>query len=629
LVCQNQKFYFEKINKLIYNDTGMKMSDETIKRIPYGLSDYQRISQQNYYYVDKTGYLETIEKAGEYLFFIRPRRFGKSLFLTMMQGYYDIAYKDQFEELFKDTAIFRHPTPGKNAYLVLKLNFSLIDPDTRHIEKSFLYYIRERSEYFLHKYRTCLGIDELQLTKEKEKIDTMNSPSDILRILFNFCRSSSQKLYVMIDEYDNFSNTILTNIGKKEYRELTHGPGFFKTFFNVVKGETTDIGAAISRLFITGVSPVTMDDVTSGFNIGKNISIEADFNRMLGFTLKDVAEMIEYYRQNGLIEQPAEYLLDIMNPWYNNYLFSKKSKTTLFNSDMVLYFIDKCIRTHNIPDQLIDQNVRIDYGKLRYFITIDSDKGRATNGNFNRLREIIEKGEIDSPELIESFSVEKLADTKNFLSLLFYFGLLTVKKSDQEEPVLKIPNETVKRLFYDYINEAYEETETFAIDCYDYSRLVRGMAYRGEWKPLFDYLAQRMQESMSLRDLIRGEASIKAFLNVYLGLDQRYIIHTEKEMNTGFADIVLEPFLARYKEIKYSYILEIKYLKKGEQVRKDGNKVKERKADKIDKLIIEAEEQLKKYSIDEKFRKTIGSTSLIKLVLIFSGPELKYIAEVS
>jgi hypothetical protein len=622
-----EKFYFEKLKGMIYNNTDMKMSDDNIKKIPYGLADYERIIQQNYYYVDKTGYLKIIEKTGEYLFFIRPRRFGKSLYLTMMQGYYDIAYKDRFKELFGNTNIFNNPTNERNSYLVLKLNFSLVDPHPKHVETSFLHYIREKSEHFLYKYRTILNIDDSELAKIKEKNNTINSPSDILRTLLSQCRHSSQKIYVMIDEYDNFSNTILADIGKHQYRELTHGAGFFRTFFNVIKGETTDIGAAISRLFITGVSPVTMDDVTSGFNIGKNISLEDDFNRMLGFTLADVVDMIEYYRQNGLIEQPTEYLLEIMNPWYNNYLFSIKSNTTLFNTDMVLYFIDKCIRTHNIPDQLIDQNVRIDYGKLKHFITIDKDNARVTNGNFNRLKEIIEKGEIDSPELIESFPVEKMSHTKNFLSLLYYFGLLTIKKTSEAEPVLKIPNETVRRLFYDYINEAYEVTETFSIDWYEYSRLVRGMAYKGEWKLLFEYLSRRMKESTSLRDLIQGEASVKSFLNVYLGLDQHYIIHTEKELNMGFADIVLEPFLARYNDIKYSYILEIKYIKKGEQAKKVGAKTKESKTDKSKKLRIEAEEQLKKYSIDEKFKKTIGRTSLIKLVLIFSGPELIYIGE--
>ena len=609
---------------------------ENIKKIPYGLADYERIITQNYYYIDKTRHLETIEKAGEYLFFIRPRRFGKSLLLTMMHAYYDIYYKDRFEDFFKGLHVFENPTGEQNSYLVLKLNFSMIDPDPRHVEKSFLYYLREKNENFLYKYRAFLNIAEADLRGEIEKADAQESASDILRTLLNRCHRGGQKLYVMIDEYDNFANTILANIGKLEYQRLTHGAGFFRAFFNILKGETTDVGSPISRLFITGVSPVTMDDVTSGFNIGKNISIEAGFNEMLGFTREDVIGMIEYYREKGKIEHPTGYLMDIMDSWYNNYLFSKGAKRKLFNTDMVLYFIDKYIRNNRIPDQLIDQNVRIDYGKLRHLITIDSDRGRLINGNFSRFREVIEKGEIDSPQLIESFPVEKLSDTKNFLSLLFYFGLLTVKEVEGEEQVLKIPNETVRRLFYDYISEAYEETETFSIDWYDFDRLVRDMAYRGEWRALFEYLSLRMRESVGLRDLIQGEAAVKTFLNVYLGLTQRYVVHTEKELNMGFADIVMEPFTVRFKEIKYSYILEIKYMKKGDPAPKvkvkdkdkSGHKKKERRAVELDRLRVEAEEQLKQYCIDEKFKKSIGGTKLVRLVLIFSGPVLEYIGEV-
>jgi hypothetical protein len=281
---------------------------------------------------------------------------------------------------------------------------------------------------------------------------------------------------------------------------------------------------------------------------------------------------------------------------------------------MILYFLDECIRNRDIPDELIDQNVRIDYGKLRHLIIIDKDKGRVTNGNFTRLQQIIEKGEIVT-DIARGFPVEKLIDTRNFLSLLFYLGLLTVKEVKDEELILQIPNETARRLYYDYIKEAYEETETFSMDWYVYGRLMHGLGYKGEWKPLFDYLAKQMKDSMSLRDLITGEKSIQAFLNVYLGISQLYIIHPEKELNKGFADIVMEPFTARYREMKYAYILELKYLKKEEKK-------------KLQSTIKKAETQLKKYTLDEKFKRTFENTTLIKLVLVFSGTEMEYIGQV-
>jgi hypothetical protein len=588
------------------------MNETRVKKIPYGLSDYEKIVRENYYYIDKTMYLKAIEETGNYLFFIRPRRFGKTLFLSVMETYYDILKKDRFDLFYAGTHIHQNPTGEKNKYLILKFNFSAVDPYSQRIETSFLNNVQTMAGSFLHKYTDYL----LSPAREelRNKLGQMSSAADILLGITNLCRDSNRQLYIIIDEYDNFANTILSTSGSRSYKDLTHGEGFFRSFFNVLKEGTSGSGAPISRLFITGVSPVTLDDVTSGFNIGKNITIDPDFNEMLGFTNTDVTQMIEYYRENGLMAHPTDYLLGIMSAWYNSYVFSKKSKSTLFNADMVLYFIDQSLGRDDLPDELIDHNVRIDYGKLRHLIVIDSAVGTMTNGNFSRLKQIIEEDEIES-DLVTGFPVDKLIDTKNFLSLLFYFGLLTIKEVKHEEPVLCIPNETARRLYYDYIKEAYEETETFSLDLYEYGRLMRGMAYQGEWKPLFVYIAQRMKESMNLRDLITGEKSIQAFLSVYLGLSQRYILHTEKEMNQGFADIVMEPFTARYKEVKYSYILEIKYLKKGEKGKSLEAKLKE------------AEEQLKKYTLDKKFKKTIGKTNLVKLVLVFCGTELKYIDE--
>jgi len=313
---------------------------------------------------------------------------------------------------------------------------------------------------------------------------------------------------VIIDEYDNFANTILSTVGEDAYQKLTHGPGFFRSFFNVLKKGTTGTGAPISRSFITGVSPITMDDVTSGYNIGKNVTTEPGFNRMLGFTKDDVVEMIEYYRSKERIDHPTDYLLEIMTQWYGNYLFSKKDDMRVFNSDMVLYFFDNYMPGKELPDELIDDNVRIDYGKLRHLITVDKvvGKGKTYNGNFERLKTIIEKGETTA-KIVRSFPLEKLVEENNFISLLFYFGLLSVKSPGLDEMTLTIPNETIRRLYYDYIKEGYEETDVFSIDLYTYNRLMKGIALEGEWRPLFAFITGRMRESMSLRDLITGEKS--------------------------------------------------------------------------------------------------------------------------
>lgn len=589
------------------------MSETRIKKIPYGISDYEKMVLGHYYYVDKTMYLERIENAGDYLFFIRPRRFGKSLLLSVMDAYYDVLRKDQFDKLYKDTHIYRWPTAEKSSYLMLNFNFSAVDPHPKHLEASFLNNVRTKANSFLLKYADYLLSPEREALKKELK--DIHSASDILLKVTTLCEDSKRKLYIIIDEYDNFANTILATSGSKAYENLTHGEGFFRAFFNFLKEATTGTGAPISRLFITGVSPVMLDDVTSGFNIGKNISIKPEFNELLGFTENDVIEMIEYYRENGLIKHPTPYLLKIMNDWYNNYVFSKKAETTLFNSDMVLYFIDEYKSVFEVPDNLIDRNVRIDYGKLRHLIVIDSEKGKLPNGNFGRLKEIIEKGEIKTKGISEGFPVDEMTETQNFVSLLFYFGLLTVKGVEAGELVMQIPNETVRQLYYNYISEAYKETGTFSLDWYHYDRLMHAMAYDGEWNPLFEYITLQMKESMSLRDLITGEKSIQAFLNVYLGISQLYIIHPERELNKGFADMVLEPFTARYEGMKYAYILEIKYLKKSD------------KKEKVESIVKDAEAQLERYTLDEKFKKSMEGKTLIKLVLVFAGSELKYIGE--
>jgi len=610
---------FENKIALSYNRYGIEMKDEIIKKIPYGVTDYEAIKTGHAYYVDKTSYIKEIEKAGKYLFFIRPRRFGKSLFLSMLESYYDIAKKEQFELFYKGTDIFNNPTKERNSHLILKFNFSAVNPGINHVERSFTDYIKEVGEVFVTKYKEFLQVNDTESIKE---LKSKQTASDVLRYIISFCKKSNQTLYVIIDEYDNFANTILSESGSGNYIKMTHSEVFFRAFFNVLKEGTTGSAASIARVFLTGVSPITMDDVTSGYNIGKNISIDPVFNEMLGFTRKDVVEIIEYYKGNDLIKHSTEYLTEIMNTWYNNYTFSTGAQTTLFNPDMVLYFLDRYMGRYELPGQLIDRNVRIDYRKLRHLIMIDSNRMKLTNGNFSRLKQIIEDGGIEST-IVEGFPVDKVADSKNFISLLFYFGLLTIKgvKVPGEKPVLRIPNEAIKRLYYDYIHEAYEETGTFSLDYDRYEDLMGDMAYQGEWVPLFKYIALRMKESMSLRDLITGEKSIQAFLNVYLGLSQRYIVHVEKELNKGFADIVMEPFKARFPEIKYAYLIEIKYMKKVK-----GKKAKEN--GKLQQLIAEAKKQLSKYSMDSKFEKSMTGTNLIKLVLVFTGIELVHIEEV-
>ncbi|UCH96899.1 MAG: AAA family ATPase [Candidatus Aminicenantes bacterium] len=587
-----------------------------LKQIPYGVADFNDFRVKNLYYVDKTRYIRDIEKKGNFLFLIRPRRFGKSLFLGIMEAYYDIDFKDRFDYFFKGTAIHRNPTAEKNSYLVFKLNFSLVNPNVSLVEGSFLNYIQESASWFVMKYGKLLDID---IKKAETEFSSRKSASDVMVTLLKYCKRKKQKLYVIIDEYDNFANTILSEVGEQEFQKITHGGGFLRAFFNVLKGGTTDTDAPISRLFMTGVSPITLDDVTSGFNIATNISLHSDINEIMGFTQPEVETMIEYYRQTGKIHHSTPVLLEMMSRWYNHYRFSLYSGREVFNTAHVLYFLKEYMIDSRIPGTLIDHNARIDYMKLRHLIVVDQKGAVRANGNFSILREIMETGSAHSI-IAAGFPIDELANPNNFISLLYYFGLLTIGGIDDENtPVLTIPNESVKRLYYDYISETYRETGVVSLDMFKYGELVRGMAYRGKWQELVEYIAGRMEASLSLRDLMSGEKALQVFWNVYLGLGPLYNVYSEKEMSQGFCDLVLEPLSIQYPTIKYSYLIELKYIKP------TGNKPGNPRL--IKKLKEEAESQLDRYSPDEKFQKAISRTTLKKLVLIFCGSRLVYKGE--
>jgi len=584
-----------------------------LKQIPYGVSDFNDFKVKNLYYVDKTRFIRDIEKKGSYLFLIRPRRFGKSLFLGIMEAYYDIAYKDRFDSLFSGTDIQQNPTKEKNSYMILKLNFSAVNPEVSQVEGSFLNYIQESASGFVMKYGKQLGIDS---EKAEFEFKSKTNASDVMVTMLKYCKEKEHRLYVIIDEYDNFANTILSELGEQAFVDITHGSGFLRAFFNVVKAGTTDMDAPISRLFMTGVSPVTMDDVTSGFNIGTNITLDPDINEIMGFTQPEVETMIEYYRQTGKIRHSTSELMEIMSQWYNHYRFSLDADTDLFNTVHILYFLQQYLLRSQIPYDLIDRNALIDYKKLRHLIIIDKKGISTVNGNFSQLRQILETGQVIT-HIQSGFPAEALTKPGNFLSLLFYFGLLTINKTTLTgQTVLTIPNEFVKRLFYDFIRDTYEDIKLFSLDMLTYGNLLEDFAITGKWQPFIEFIAGRMEASLGIRDLIDREKALQVFWNVYLGLNSLYIVYTEKELNQGFADLALVPMLLQFPAIKYSYLLELKYIKPSGDEPADPQK--------IEALKKEAETQLSRYGRDEKFQKAIGPTTLKKLILIFCGNRMVY-----
>ena len=568
-------------------------------RIPYGVADFVKLRRGNEYYVDKTHYLPLLESAGRFLFLIRPRRFGKSLLQSVMECYYDAQWAKRFEELFANTWIAAHPTPEQGQYLTLRFDFSMVNV-LDGLESSFDAHARIRIDDLLKRHADRIPADEAAAIMSES-----NSYQRLQR-LFTFLAQRQLQLYLFIDEYDHFANNILVNQGEAAYRELTHGGGFFKSFFALLKGATGSTSGGLARLFITGVSPLTMDDVTSGFNIGTNISLDPEFNGLLGF---NHAEMETLFRAFG---QDFSAHRTIIDDWYNHYHFHKARSEPIVNSDMALYYLQSLYRLQTPPDELIDHNVRIDYGKLRHLVQID----RRLNGNFSRLREIIETGEQVST-VQTSFPVEGLLRRDNFISLLYYLGLLTFAGEREGRPLLKIPNRTVQQLMYGYLREAYHDAEVFKPSTWDLADKLNRMAYRGDWEAFFDELSARIGQQASVRDYLQGEKMIQGFLLAWLNLSPYFTIWSEREQGGGFVDLYLAPFYFRYPDMRHAYLIELKYLKRGEDT-----------PEKRREALEEGRQQLRRYTDDPRVREALGAARLHPLVLLYSGWELVWREEI-
>ena len=569
-------------------------------RIPYGWGNFRAIRLENRLYVDKTRFVHVLEEE-RYAFFIRPRRFGKTCWVSLLENYYDRQGADEFEAIFGGTHLGRHPTENRHRYVVLRFNFSTFKNALETLEHYFEEYCQMVVRYALERNQ------DLFPEAARRHIRSSSSVNGQLNELFLYAGDHGIRLYMLIDEYDNFANTVLAYHGEAAYQSFTHGGGFYRNFFATLKGGTEQRSGGLDRLFITGVSPITMDDVTSGFNIGRNISLHPAFNDMLGFTEEEVRSLLELYRDCGVFNQEVEAALAVMREWYNGYRFAKSAQGDLYNTDMVLYFLNESMPNRAMPDELIDTNVRIDYGKLRHLLTVN----RQLNGNFDLLRRIIGEQQVDTP-LQLSFPLDRLDQRENFLSLLHYFGLLSIRTVAHGVPRLGIPNQTVKRLMYGYLRDGYDDVGVFSVDGYTFSRLVRTMAYDGTWRPVLDFLRDALAEQTGIRDYLDGEKVIHGFVAAHLSMVDQFLLHSEYELNKGYADLYLEPFVAQYPDMGYGYVLELKYVKRSAAL--DTSDV----ADKVQEAVL----QLRGYLADPSLRRRYRSVRHIGLAVVFHGWEM-------
>ena len=415
-------------------------------------------------------------------------------------------------------------------------------------------------------------------------------------------KAKGYPLYLIIDEYDNFTNVILSEGGKDVFRNQPHASGFYRKYFKIFK-------AMFHHVFLIGVSPVTLDDLSSGYNIDWNISQDPRFNDMLGFSESDVRDMFRYFRDHGKLRADAdiEGMLEEMRPWYNNYCFAKQclDGDRIYNCDMVLYYLRNQVLYGHAPREMVDKNIRTDYKKLK--MLADIDRGNRRENRMGVIEEIAATGSV-LVNLRTSFPAEYVTDDNNFRSLLYYYGLLTMHKSVGQLIEMVIPNHCVREQYWSFMRDYFERSVPMDIIAFQNEMVL--MTYEGNWQPLIRRIAEAYKENSPIRGSIRGEHNLQGFFKAYLALNSLCLVEPEIELNYGYSDFLMLPDKARYADIAHSYIMELKYVPPTASDAEVEGKSRE------------ADGQLKKYSMDKVVGRLCAGTQLHLLKVVFRGAEM-------
>ncbi len=584
---------------------------EKTRPILYGVADYALLRQKNAWFVDRTAKIRDLE-ATRYTVFLRPRRFGKSLLLSMLEYYYDVAFADRFDELFDGTDIGANPTDEHGQYLVLKFDFSAVSKEPSKVQDDFDFYVSLCCDTFARKY------DSLLPAGLASRILGASGMSMKLNEILLGMRASSRKLYVAIDEYDNFTNTILAESGVDAYNDLCHGDGFFKQFFTILKTATGGTNAPAARLFITGVSPVTMDDVTSGFNVGTNISLDPMFADFTGFRHDDLRAIADYYGAQCGFDADKAYSDALF--WYDNCRFGSADAPALANTTLVLNMFDKLVRTKTWPKDMVDKNLRTDYAKVRHLITVNN----RLNGNFHALESLVSEGTL-TEQLIDSFQAKDIANRENFVSLLYWLGITTIVGDDMGTPVFGIPNGTFRQLSAQLFTQTYSEACGIDQSIPAINAGLRSFASTGTWDKLFEPLFAVVKQNFAVRDAKAGETAVASAVSaILISAGGPYIITREREANGGFYDLSLAPRFDIAPKIAHAALIEMKYVKAGDPAPT---------SEALEKIKADAVGQLDQYSSDPALASAwhlnagttgvppvaAGNVTLHRLVLVFRG----------
>ena len=574
---------------------GVKKKRTDLK-IPYGISDFRRIRNEGYYYVDKTQFLAQMESRNSFIFFVRPRRFGKSLFLSMMECYYDLNEKKNFKKLFGGLWLGSHPTENANRFMILKLDFSKVGGTGEALQVSFERHIDDQLAALVARYADKFD------AKFLKSFSGLHVESKLAAVV-NRTRLIGIPLYLIIDEYDNFTNQMIRATGVKDYRDITHGAGFYRNWFKKFKGE-------FDRIFMTGVSPVTMDDLTSGFNIAANMTLDAACNATLGFSEAEVVQMYSDFKGTGkfTVGTPAEIVASI-KPWYDGYCFARKKVGVecVFNSDMTLYHLKHLVDTGEFPENMVDANIKTDYEKLKTISDLQRVVFKMEPLEALPMTEqAVARGGIQFP-LVESFPAEAIIKPENFHSLLFYYGLLSMADRKMGEIVYAVPNACVEKQVYGYLRDRYFPPEKSWLE---WNAVAREFAYEGKWRAFFELVAKNFRETTPIRGGISGEIRLQGYFQCEMGHLPQFVTCPELELAHGNCDFFLFPERHYYGDVPHSYIVEFKHLKAGAK-----------KAE-LEAQRAEGIEQLKRYAKDKKVPALAKGTTLHLILVQYRGPRM-------
>jgi hypothetical protein len=519
-------------------------------KIPYGIANFESLVSDGYHYIDRTNYIELIEASGErHIAFLRPRRFGKTLFVNMLEAYYDSRRKDQFSSIFGNYYIGKNPTPLANTYRILSFNFSGITTDTEEkAHENFLDVVKGSVAIFLSDYFNE-NHENIKIIIEKQ-----TQASGVMRQLFGFLReqNSTEKIYITIDEYDHFANELIAwNLDV--FKKVVTKNGWLRKFYETIKIATNE--GHVHRIFITGVSPITLDSLTSGFNIVKQLSSDVILHELMGFTFQEVESIMLG------VGAPPEKLPEIMHDlkyWYDGYLFAEEATTHLFNPDMVLYFASEYKKRLKYPRRMLDINVMSDYSKIRSLFSI----GQQEAERIAILEKLLQDNEV-MMKIIDQFTFEKTFDNSHFINLLYYSGALTIKGYLGDEAIFTIPNYVIKQLYFEYFSQILMEQTHLNRDALGYSEAIRALVYQNDVSLLVTAVSTIMSR-MSNRDSMKfGEKHVKSIFMAILMFSEVYYIHSELELQRHYIDLFIER-TSRF-AIPFQHLFEFKYYSETKQ----------------------------------------------------------------